>query len=80
MMGAIFGGRGGREGAAEGNVGRAPGAGTAAYGLPWATVASLVAGRRQSQSSPQVGAVAEPWVGVYSSKPPRLFATVASFG
>lgn len=26
------------------------------------------------------GAVAEPWVGVDSSKPPRLFATVASPG
>ena len=33
-----------------------------------------------SQGSPQVGAVAEPWVGVDSSKPPRLLATVASRG
>lgn len=31
-----------------------------------------------SQSSPQVGTVAEPWVGVDSSKPPRLFASVVA--
>ena len=46
-------------------------------GLLWATVASPVAGRR-SQSSPQVGAVADPRVGGDSSKPPRLLVTVAS--
>ena len=33
---------------------------------------------RLSLRWPQVGAVAEPWVGVDSSKPPRLFATVVA--
>ena len=31
-----------------------------------------------SQSSPQVGAIAEPWEGVDSSKPPRFLVTVVA--
>ena len=46
--------------------------------MPWGTLASLVpvGGGRKARRGEV--AVAEPWVGVDSSKPPRLFATVVA--